>query len=516
MSPPKQRAVLLLIDAWMDVLEIAQPLSEIPRPLTPLDGRCDLVRQHVQLREVAVRHGQLAARRFGLQRRDRVQRDRASLRASTGPPLQPGDPPEVLSDAYPLAQLLPFAQRCSTRRQAGQGDAGQVCLNSVCFQQFRSRGRRQPIDVRLYGLIMRHSFPVCAERGGSGRGNRAVPQQCVDVVGAPGVVNQARRVGVRGLGQQHQRPPVQRRATGRRQRVLHRVAQQLMSVRDGVATGNQNARRDTFLHRRLEAGQNRDLGAGGHHRDQPGGLAGGTGKQSEPGQDEVAYGRRHGSVRRHDELRHQQRVAAGQVEQFSGVATGQCRLLGHAAARERRHRYGSHDITGQRGKDGAQRMIRAHLVIPVRHHEQRGESVDPATEEHQQVQCGRVGPVRVLHHDDAPRRPRRRPRKLLHQGLEELRGTRPGAHAFGQPSSGLSGDVVQGSRRPRRDERIAHAPQYPGPGSGRGGEGADQGRLADPSLAGDERHATRGGRLPQQPVEDSQRSGSFPQLHRPS
>ena len=190
-------------------------------------------------------------------------------------------------------------------------------------------------------------------------------------------------------------------------------------------------------------------------------------------------------------------VAPGEPVDRLAVPTGPARLLVDALRGEGLDRHAADDRVGERRQDAAKRMIRSHLVAAVGDEQQRRQPTDPAAEEGQPVQRRLVSPVRVLDHHHLPgsawptdqRVEERREDLLLGRGRSQLGG---------QPATQLVADVVQWSEGPRRDQAVTGSPEHAHPRSAAPGELADQRRLADPRLAGDQRNTTAVGTLPQE------------------
>jgi len=202
------------------------------------------------------------------------------------------------------------------------------------------------------------------------------------------------------------------------------------------------------------------------------------------GEDRVADGRRWSGASGGENLGDEEGVAAGHVEERTGVD-----LVPPGHARDRLPRQaGEGQATDARGTrqiadDDAERVAGAEFVVPVGHDEQRREVLDAAAEEAKKVEAGFVGPVGVLRDEQ-----RGLPRPL--EGGEDLgvevlsRGLGALQQVGGQTQGGS--DVDQRSERARRGERvegghrdvglIPHVPR----------ESPDEGRLADPGLAADE------------------------------
>jgi hypothetical protein len=97
------------------------------------------------------------------------------------------------------------------------------------------------------------------------------------------------------------------------------------------------------------------------------------------------------------------------------------------------------------------------LVVAIRRDEERGHRLDPAREELEDVECRLVRPVDVLEHEDRPG-----PRlQLVSQRRHDLVRHRAALDELLQLAVRLLGDTEQRPERPRREKRIAGAPEDP-------------------------------------------------------
>ncbi len=183
-----------------------------------------------------------------------------------------------------------------------------------------------------------------------------------------------------------------------------------------------------------------------------------------------------------DELGDEEGVAPRAPVKLARVETAP---LGQRA--DRIDREGLHPDTPERARGrhiperDPQRVPRADLVVPERHHHQGTGRFDPPREESQEVDGGGVGPVRIL--DDQQRG--LDPAQLgEHRAEQRL----PSGVALEQPcEAGLhGGDVPEGAERPRGGQRIAASDEHP-PGRDTGSEKRPhQAGLPCPGLAADQ------------------------------
>jgi hypothetical protein len=106
-------------------LPVAQPPGQLDRPRPPCQRRLGPVGQHVQLRLVAVGHGQLVAGLAMLEHGDGPGGGRLRLLPAAGPPGQARQPAQALAELLGAAAFrLPDAQRRlpGLQRLLGQPD----------------------------------------------------------------------------------------------------------------------------------------------------------------------------------------------------------------------------------------------------------------------------------------------------------------------------------------------------------------------------------------------------------
>ncbi|SEG72968.1 hypothetical protein SAMN05444920_10440 [Nonomuraea solani] len=343
---------------------------------------------------------------------------------------------------------MPAAQRLL-------GQPGQIGLLRVRLQQRGTPRRRQPARVLHRRAVVRRRLPVRSLPGRPRPGQPPVPQDGGLVPRVQRVVDQPAGVDPPDPSQDAEHPAVRRHPPRRRQRLLHRAAQQLVPERHPVTGRHQHPRVDTRLDQLRRARHDGRVGAGGHHGHQPGQLSGGPWQRPQPIENQILYGRRHRRALAPEQFGHQQRVTAGQPVDHRRVPPRQARLLAHAVVRQRAQPDALDEGARQGGQRAPDRVLGPHLVIPVRHHQQRGQPADPPPQPDQPVQRGLVGPVRVLHHDHGvgPRRG-----QLLQGGREDLLLDRAGAQPFGENAPGLEADVMQRPQRPRGDQPVAGTP----------------------------------------------------------
>src|SRR5262245_47811923 len=88
-------------------LSCTELLRQLNSARTPLHSFLSLICEHVQLRTVAISHGQLRTRRLLLQSSDRLFAIAFCLCSATQKPTNTGQPSEVIALTNPVLQLLP-------------------------------------------------------------------------------------------------------------------------------------------------------------------------------------------------------------------------------------------------------------------------------------------------------------------------------------------------------------------------------------------------------------------------
>ncbi len=136
----------------------------------------------------------------------------------------------------------------------------------------------------------------------------------------------------------------------------------------------------------------------------------------------------------------------------------------------------------------AERMVAVDLIAAIRGDQERGERVDPAGDDPENVQRRLVGPVNVLEDDD-----RDLALELLHERRRKLVRPRGGGCDSLELAAGHAGDVEKGAQRARGEQRVAGAPEET-PLVLRGAEPANERGLADPGLPPDEDEPAEAGR----------------------
>ena len=200
----------------------------------------------------------------------------------------------------------------------------------------------------------------------------------------------------------------------------------------------------------------------------------------DPGPHRIAHRRRQFCPARRDHLGHEERVPAGCGMQRGRIDVGARRQLADRRHRQRRQRDGHHGGRGDVPERRRQWVVGTDVFVADRHHDERRQLVDAATDDLEQVERGVIGPLDVLDHRD--------PRATLGpEEAEEGRGHLMAiAHVdcLAQPGRALIGHVQDGPQRSRRSHRVTRAPEHPAfPAAG---ERLDERALPNASFASHE------------------------------
>jgi hypothetical protein len=126
-----------------------------------------------------------------------------------------------------------------------------------------------------------------------------------------------------------------------------------------------------------------------------------------------------------------------------------------------------------------QRIAGVNLVVAAGQHDQRAGLLDPPGGVAEHVERRVVGPVEILDHEHGGRPCG----ELLEQAAEHRVHRLPVGQRGGERALAAGGRVAQRAERARRHQVVAGGEQHARPHAHVGGEGAHQGRLADPRLA---------------------------------
>ena len=206
---------------------------------------------------------------------------------------------------------------------------------------------------------------------------------------------------------------MERPAAVRRKRALDGEPGELVAEGHAVAVATNDAGLETGVqvlellgHDRFQEPQ---LGAERHDRDRVEQPSRRLGEQRGPGEDGVPDRLRQLAASRRQDLGHVERVPPRQPVDRLGVRAGRLRELTHGVERERRHREADTPLAvASSPEDDPQRMVARHLVVAVGREHERTRPLDPAAEDAEDVERGRVGPVDVLQHDHSVEVERRR------------------------------------------------------------------------------------------------------------
>ena len=346
--------------------------------------------------------------------------------------------------------------------------------------------------------VLRGGLAGRAQRGGARSRRRRELEHRFRVAGSLGVVREPGevRIPVRRVLERRERLPVQLEAAVRRQRFLDREAGELVPERDAAGHGREHARGETFLDsvqstvgERLEHPE-LGLWAADRHRVEQRARGGsqpcGAGKHGVPdrGRD---LSRRSGKY-----FGHEEGIAGGGAIELVRVDTarfgelrdrrGRERAQPQAAGRFARRQLADHD---------AQPVPPVELVVAVAREHERGNGVDPAGEQLQDVEGRLVRTLQILEHEDR----RRLPPQLASERRRNLMRLRSCLDEVLELSADGFGDVEEGPERTRSEQRVARAPEQPRAGGGVVTEASEESSLADAGLAPDE-HETSTHPLP--------------------
>ena len=333
---------------------------------------------------------------------------------------------------------------------------------------------------------MRQGLAVRAGAGGLARGLRPDRQHGVDVAGRDRVMHQARALGALLEAQRRDHGPVEQPHAGHREAALDRAPRQLVAEPEAIGA--------IFDHpRELRGGQGAQLVAeqqGGqlgrdvrwHHRQALERLAAVGVQPAQPGEHRILDAGRHLVARRGERLGDEERVAARERVHGGRIATAARGQRLHRAARQRRELDAMHRAADDCPEQPVQRMARIELVAH-RQDQHGAHGVDAACRVAEHVEGGVVGPVEVL--DDEDGGPllgellQQRREDAIHRAVVCQRGP--------QRTVAARRRVVQRTERARGDEVVARRHEDPRRAPHAPGQRADQARLADARLAGDQR-----------------------------
>ena len=214
-----------------------------------------------------------------------------------------------------------------------------------------------------------------------------------------------------------------------------------------------------------------------------------------------------------EHLGHVERVPLGPLVQLAGFDSVGLRELSHRLGRERVDvQAGGLFSPGKLTQYDTQHVRRVQLVVPIRRQHQRGSrGFQAPTDQGEHVERGLVRPVQVIEDENR----RRVPAQLADQRSRDL--VRLHVHVDGlvELASGLRRDVDERAQRPRREERVACAPQHPPRCGLTVTEGAQERGLAHPGLAADQHEPPSGScrRARERFCECGQVLRSFEELH---
>ncbi len=284
-----------------------------------------------------------------------------------------------------------------------------------------------------------------------------------DVSRSLGVVREPREVRrpVRRRAQQGESPRVELDPPARSERVLDREPGQLVAERRGSVRHRDHSRGRAVV----EAFE----GVAGERFEQP---QLGVGRHDREGLEQLPRTRvEHGSAREHgvadggrdasgacgEHLDDEERIAAGRAIQRLRVDAVRLRQGGYRVLRKRSDREAAREPAGrQLAQDDPERMLRVDLAVAVADDHERGNRLDTASEQPEDVERRLVRPVRVLEDEDGARLRR----ELVRQRRRQL--VRHRARLDGRPklAADVVGDRQHRTERARREQRVAASPEH--------------------------------------------------------
>ncbi len=216
------------------------------------------------------------------------------------------------------------------------------------------------------------------------------------------MVYEPRRIGV-SFRERLQHAAVHRAGTFRLNRAVDGQARKFVAKTERVSLHVKQTPGAGFVDRGLPRAKNRldepGLGPAGGYSDDLGQLARGGRAARQPRYHSIAYGLRDEFVRAREHLAHEEWIAPGDLMQETGVAaTLACQHLDRREG-ERRKAHSNHVMPGQLAKRQPQGMICRKFVMAISGDQDRARSLNPAADESQKVQRGRVGPMHVFQHN---------------------------------------------------------------------------------------------------------------------
>ena len=473
---------------------VADPGGELQGPLPPPQRAVAVLGEHRQLRDAAVRAGQLDRLAKRLEYRDRLQRLRAGGCPVAHEPVEPRQHPRAAAEGGPIVLFGVNGDRTLDRVEGVIEAADEVGGRGQLLEHGRALGRREALDEVRGAPVVGIGLPVRPERGGRARGDERVLLDDVIGTGGLGVMDDVGRVC---LGSQQSIENIGVKATTRdaRQAQADSVARQFVAEAHEGPVELEQLPALRLLGGRRPAGhdrvQDRRAHAVGNDRDE---LDQATRRVIEPRyacEHRVGHrGRQAGGRLRGEQLAQEEGIAAGRGVQLVGVFAreGGDRLAGKRRELEH-HRASGLDRTEGR----VQGVAGGGLPAAVGHDQDRGQRPDAASEHGEGIERRVVCPVHVLEHEDGGWR---RALELGDQQVLDHVRRRPGRERLRELGRRVR-EVAERAQRSRDRQVVTGAHQHPRPVVDIGEEPADQRRLADPGLPDDGDHAAgaAGGRV---------------------
>ena len=254
----------------------------------------------------------------------------------------------------------------------------------VLVEQGRVFGIGQRLRIRERGPAVGGGLATRAAIGRLARRARREPQHRGAVRGALGMMDEAGEACLlhRRVRQRGQHAGMQSPRGRRRQVLLDRDAGQFVAKAQRVAIDLQQAARDAVVDRlrvgREDAHDERGLDRPRHDGREPQDLARARREMRGPRSDRVADGRRHLAFPMREDLRHEERIAAGRGVQAEAVAVDSGRERGDGVGRQSLQRDARHVARRQVSEDRPQQSGRVELVVAVGEDHQDRRPMDAA------------------------------------------------------------------------------------------------------------------------------------------
>ena len=313
-------------------LDLAQTDRQFERLVSPFEGPIDVFHEHVELRAIAVGHGQLASGRKPLEHRHRLAGIGLRRGLAGVEPGQPGEPAQGVALLPGIAQRSPYGKGGFARGHRLGHLIRQVTFVGQSLEQHRplfigQRGSQQRrVAKRGAQMVGRLAMGAQRRRAFGGAGRKAQHRAAVGRL--VGVMDQAAdRDLAFGLLQEHrQHSGVEILALGQRHAVFDRAAGDFVVKGQRAVGTDDHPGLQAFL-QHLAAGRDHAVdqpafGAARHDGDQVGDLTGRLAEPRQAGDHGIADGRRNVAARRREHLGHEKRIAARGLVQAGRRSAG--------------------------------------------------------------------------------------------------------------------------------------------------------------------------------------------------